>query len=221
MHKCIHMQTNIHTPFLHITPGKLCGIQFSREPIVLAFKTHEILNKSIMCRQMNNKQQNCLILSITHNTMKLKSWRLRTQAHTHKHLTQLTHFEPSTKWYTYIISHSQMCFYAAHILSVNVSIICQFDCCWFHNNTVLSAITPRHSSVFGWCGASLFSFTCPVLNFACQCVSVFSLQHLCPFLSWCFLSLCTLKNVSFSDTTSRAMLLNSDVHMLSCHNGWN
>lgn len=115
-----------------------------------------------MCRQMNNKQQNCLIFSITHNTMKLKSWRLHTylQMHTHtqihKHLTQLAHLKPSTKWYTYIISHSQMCFSAAHILSMNAGIICLCDCCWFHNSTELSAISPRRSSVFRWCVTVLF-----------------------------------------------------------------
>lgn len=156
-HTGIYAQTHTHTDKTHThTFSPHLPRQIVLHPIQQGtnspcIQTHEILNKSIMCRQMNNKQQNCLILSITHNTMKLKSWRLcthkntHTHAHTHKHLTQLTHFEPSTKWYTYIISHPQMCFYAAHILSMNMSIICQCDCCCSHNNTVLSAITQRRT----------------------------------------------------------------------------
>lgn len=144
-------------------------------------QTHEILNKSIMCRQTNNKQENCLILSITHNTMKLKICQLHThtqnihtrararaRAHAHTN-TQLTHFEPSIKRYTYIISHSQMCFYAARFLGVNASIICKCDCCRFHNDALLSAITPRHV-----CVTVGFFFTHPVLNSIPASVSVCS-----------------------------------------------
>lgn len=158
-----------------------------------------------------------------HEVKKLAITHIHTNAHTHTHLTQLTHFRPSTKWYTYIISHSQMCFYAAHIHSVNVSIICQCDCCWFHN-TVLSATTPRHSSVFGvmWCVTVLFYLPGPELRLSvCQCVlTPAALSH--SLLALFYLSAALLKKYfHFLRCYRSAMPLNSDKHMFSSNNGWN
>lgn len=90
-------------------------------------QTHEILNKSIMCRQTNNKQDNCLILSITHNTMKLKICQLRT--HTH---TKYTHARTRTRAHKHSINtfwtiHKTI--HLHHFPLTNVLLCCTFSRC--------------------------------------------------------------------------------------------
>ncbi len=152
-----------------------------------------------MCRQMNNKQQNCLILSITHNTMKLKSWRLRT--HTHAHTSTLDSINAFRTIHKMIHLH--------HFTLTNVFLCCAYsqrEC--EHHLPIWLLLISQYCAV-SYNPKAFFSFWGEVM---CHCalllaqswtstvsVSVW-LQQLCPFLTF---YLCTLKNVSFSDTTNQ------------------
>lgn len=98
---------------------------------------------------MNNKQPNCFIISMSHNTISWKSWRLYTHTHTHinsinafQSIHKTTHIHPSTlaKCGSVPLHISFSAWMQAPFANVH--------CCWFHNNAVLSSITPKALLLF-------------------------------------------------------------------------
>lgn len=135
-------------------------------PVSPCFQTHEILNKSIIWSQMNkNNLQNAHFFSFRSKFEHLAT--VHTHTHTHEHLTQLTHFYPSMKWWS---THTILHFY---VLPRSVWM-------WLL----------LKSEAYSW---PVIVFYIPTLLFLETLgVSVFSLSPSVPFLPSRFLFVCTL-----------------------------
>lgn len=93
-------------------------IQFCRGTNRPSIRTHEILNKSIMCWQ--SEQQNCLLLPVTQNAAKSTILAIafkRAQQHFNS-INGISKWSVKTMHY----HHSRTCCGAAHFLRVSVSV---------------------------------------------------------------------------------------------------